>query len=533
MLEDARRIPTGTRIEADVCIVGSGPAGLSIAHALEGSGATLCVLEAGAERPDRATQSLLAGESAFFDGDELQRSRLSALGGTSRIWSGWCRPLDAEVFEPRRQVPGEGWPFGREELDPFYARAHELCGLGPFEYAPDRWRSQSDSCSPLQLDSDSVETRLYQMSPPTHFGREHRDRLRQSRGVRVLLRAVCTELATDASGRCITAVRVATLGGNHFEVVPGFTVLAAGGIENARLLLLSDRQVPGGLGNERDLVGRYFMEHPYVTAGRLALERPGDAPLSFYYPHASTCDGQRATVRGVIGIPRSRLEKEGLLPVALFPLPAWESAGLLGSRGAGALRELALSWRSGWLPERTGARLARALGDPAGCLGSLYHRLLRPRLGAGAPGTLRIRAFCESEPVRSNRVRLCAERDRLGRRRVRVDWTPSELERRSLARGFELLGRALERAGIGRLTSTLGSDAEDPIEGGRHHMGTTRMHADAARGVVDADGRVHGTANLFVAGSSLFPAAGFANPTLTIVALALRLADHVRARLRP
>ena len=271
MLDDARRIPDGTRVEADICVVGSGPAGMSLALELMGSGHRLCMLEAGGERPDRATQSLFDGEASFYPENELQESRLACLGGTTRVWAGWCRPLDAAAFEPRSWVDEDGWPFGREELDPFYERAQALCGLGWFDDEVSRGRPEA--AKPLPLPADLVETRLFQMSPPTRFGREYRRAVRDAPDVRVLLRAVCTELVPDAAGR-IATLRAATLEGGAFEVTARFYVLAAGGIENPRLLLLSDRARPGGLGNERDLVGRYYMDHPYVTAGRLSLHGP-------------------------------------------------------------------------------------------------------------------------------------------------------------------------------------------------------------------------------------------------------------------
>jgi choline dehydrogenase-like flavoprotein len=338
-------------------------------------------------------------------------------------------------------------------------------------------------------------------------------------------------------------VRVATLAGGRFDVSARLFVLAAGGIENPRLLLLSDRDRPSALGNGHGLVGRYFMEHPYVTAGWLRLEQRGGTErlrprrggsgrrpppgLGFYYPHAASRDGGRATIRGVFTLSPGIVRRERLLTPALFPLPAWESTSTVDSRGGEALRALVAAARRGVWPARGWQRLLDVAADPRGSLGSLHHRLLRPRLGGAPPRTVRIRGFCEAHPRYAQRVTLVAARDRLGRRRTRVEWSPSPLELRSLARGFELLATGLRDSGIGRMEWSLDPDRVT-FEGGCHHMGTTRMHADPSRGVVDADGRVHELANLFVSGSSVFPTAGFANPTLTIVALAIRLADHLK-----
>lgn len=541
MLEDARRIPDEAGLETDVCIVGGGAAGLTLALELRGSGLRTCVLEAGARRPDRATQSLLEGEGTYLGG-RLHETRLAALGGTTRVWSGWCRPLERPAFEPRGGVIEDGWPFDRGQLEPFYARAHALCGLGPYDYDPSSWRSETGR--PLELPGGGIETRLYQMSPPTRFGKAYRRTLADADDLRVLLRAVCTELVTDANGRRISAARVATLAGNRFDVSARFFVLAAGGIENPRLLLLSDRGRSAGLGNGHGLVGRYFMEHPYVTAGRLHLE-PRDAAelagrqrraagagrpsgLGFYYPHTASRDGARGTVRGVFTLSPATVRRDGLLTPVLFPLPAWEGVSAVDSRGGEALRVLAAAARRGVWPTEGWRRVLDAAADPLGSLGSLYHRLVRPRLGGGMPGSVCIRGFCECHPRYSQRVVLVAARDRLGRRRTRVDWSLSPLQIRSLTRGYELLAAGFREAGIGRLEWSLDPERVT-FEGGRHHMGTTRMHSDPTRGVVDPDGGVHDVGNLFVAGSSVFPTGGFANPTLTIVALAIRLADHLKS----
>lgn len=525
MLEDAREIPTGTRIVADICVVGAGPAGLSVVLDLIGSGLDVCVLEAGGRRPDRATQSLLEGETSFDPAGPLQEARLACLGGTTRVWGGWCRPLDAADFAGRRD--DEGWPFGREHLDPFYRRAHELCGLGPFDYDVGAWCSGGDGALPLP--EDLAETRLFHISPPTRFGHEYRPPLRAAARVRVLLRAVCAELLPEDGSDRVGAARVVTLEGGSFEVTARHYVLAAGGIENARLLLLSDRLDANGLGNASGLVGRYFMEHPYVTAGRLHLEG-SDVPLEFYRPHRASRNGGSSRVRGVWIPAPDRVRADGLLGSAHFPLPSWAPSP--ESEGATALGAIARLLHGGWLPAAGGRHLLRALRDPTGTLGALYHRLVDPRLGRWSSEMIRVRSFCEAEPLRSRRVRLSDARDALGRRRIRVEWSPSDLELRSLRRGQELVGRALADAGIGRLECSLGTDQQPEIETASHHMGTTRMHPDPARGVVDANCRVHGHHNLFIAGSSVFPTAGFANPTLTIVALALRLADHLRARAR-
>ncbi len=524
MFEDARKIPLDTVVNADVCVVGAGPAGLSLALQLSSS-TRVCLLEAGGLRPDRATQDLLRGEGPGYLA--LEDAQLSCFGGATRVWSGWCRPLDESVFRPRDWMGAVSWPFEREDLDPYYERAHELCELGPYEYDTSWWADESSA--PLMLARDLTTTTVFQFSPPTRFGTTYRREVSDSPKLQVLLRAVATELVATESGRRIDRLRVRTLTGGSFEVAARLYVLAAGGIENPRLLLLSDRSHTGGVGNEHDLVGRYFMEHPYVNSGWLSLDRDCSS-LAFYWPHPVRRNGISTTVRGVFTMPREEVLSQRLVNCALFLLPPYEAHPALATKGADALRVLATSVRRGWLPPDIGRHVADAVRDPRGTMSAAYLRL-RPQGDLDRARRLRLRAYCEPLPRHDQRVALRRSRDALGRHRVRLAWEPSDLARRSMRRAHELMDAAFRQAGLGQVECLLGKPGEPPIEGGKHHMGTTRMHPDPKRGVVDQNSRVHGADNLFVTGSSVFPTAGYANPTLTIVALALRLADHLQARL--
>ncbi len=525
MIGDARTIASGTRIEADVCIVGAGAAGLTLAMELVGSPLGVILLEAGGRRPDRATQSLLRGESQGYG--PLEEARLSCLGGTTRVWSGWCRPLGATDLQARDWVDEDGWPFERAHLDPFYERAQALCDLCPYDYATASW--ETESASSLRLANDLVQTAVFQLSPPTRFGRLYRGTLAAATNITVLQRAVATELVPAPSGQAIRRLEVATLSGRSFWVGARIYVLASGGIENPRLLLISDSVQAAGVGNDTDIVGRYFMEHPYSTSGTLRLS-DGHPQLAFYWPHHVTRDGVRTKVRGVF-VTAERARRERLLRCALLLMPPHYSHPSMSSEAAKALGRLALALRGGWLSPVIRDDFATAARDPVGATRALYHRMRRGEGAFHRTRRLHVRAFCEPLPRPSSRVRLTRERDRLGRRRVRLGWDPSELERRSMKRAHQLLDEALRQVGIGRVECTLDTAEEPPMETGFHHMGATRISRDRRRGVVDEDCRVHGVDNLFVAGSSVFPTAGFANPTLTIVALALRLADHIKSLL--
>jgi choline dehydrogenase-like flavoprotein len=486
MIVDARHVPDASVLECDVCIVGAGAAGITIAREFLGRPVQVVLLESGWLKPDAETQSLYAGEVSerrYFD---LDAARSRYFGGTTNVWTGECRPLDAQDFERRDWVPDSGWPFGLDELLPFYKEAQSVCQLGPYGYTADDWRGHG--VRPMAIEGGRIQSYAFQYSPPTRFGAVYRNELRQARNVVTYLGANVVDLETPAPAQRVSAVKVACLTGTSFRVAARAFVLATGGIENARILLLADRVQPAGLGNGHDLVGRYFMEHIYLDAA--AEIRAPTGAIGEFYTSGHWVDGRR--VRGILGLDPAVRRRERLT----------NYCGVIVEPRASML-----------------TRLRNAIAD------------VRAK---AAPRTYHLKNVMEQAPNADSRVTLGQDRDRLGCRRPVLRWRLSSIDKSTAHRAHAILGEELTRSGVGHMTSTMGGEA-DPwptsVRGARHHMGTTRMHADPRRGVVDADCRVHGIANLYVAGSSVFPTVGAANPTLTIVALALRLARHLQNRL--
>jgi choline dehydrogenase-like flavoprotein len=477
VLADARSVPHGAAIDADVCIVGGGAAGITLARELSAPTRRVVLLESGFDEPDPATQSLYDGVSRgvpyFALGDETTRTR--QFGGSTNQWNGECRPLSELDFEPRTWLPGSGWPFDLAHLRPYYDRAQAVCELGPYGY----------TAVDESLDG-AVECTLIQYSAPTRFGPQSRDAFARAASTTVYLGANVVDLVVTPSGRALERVEVVTIAGDRFTVRARSFVLATGGVENARLLLASDGVVRGGIGNAHDLVGRSFMEHLYLDDAAVIV---ADRRFAATFGADRQLDGHR--VRNALTLSDSTQRAEGL-PGSTFVVGAQPST-------------------RGWA-RRANATIRRIVD------------MLRSSVAVP------VKHIQEQVPNRDSRVLLADERDRLGSRRVVLDWRVSDDDRTAAARSHAILDGALRAAGIGRVvTSRLDGGAEWPagLRGARHHMGTTRMHPDPTRGVVDADCRVHGVANLYVAGSSVFPTSGTANPTLTIVALALRLADHL------
>jgi choline dehydrogenase-like flavoprotein len=519
LLRDARTVPTGTVLESDVCIVGGGAAGIALARELVGQPFRVCLLESGGLRPNPGTQSLYQGESVGVAYERLDRVRSSVLGGTTDRWTGTCRPLDEIDFEARAWVPHSGWPFEAGHLRSYYERAHAVCQLGPFVYDVSAWEDRGTHPA-FSLTQGRVATTIFQFSPPTRFGRLYRGELARASNLAVYLYANALELETDPTGATVTRARIACLDGGSFAVASRLFVLAAGGIENARILLLSDATLPRGLGNQHDLVGRFFMEHPHPDSGVFLPSRSLSTTL--YGIH--TVRGTR--IRGALALAPEVLRREGLLGYSLLLQPEIPRAIMM-------LRHLWSALRSRLVSEHDWHRVLDAQASLRG--------RLRRRGGSAGLGSRRVRlrplrlvSRAEQSPNPESRVSLGAERDALGRPRARLDWRLSPLDKRSILRSLEIIGREIGVAGVGQFRITLTADDSTwplPLRGGAHHMGTTRMHDDPRQGVVDRDCRVHGVVNLYVAGSSVFPTVGYANPTLTIVALAIRLADRVKTLL--
>lgn len=527
MFLDARRIPNGTSFDAAICVVGTGPAGLSLAHALSGTGHKVLLLEAGGHWTSAASQQLAIAESIGVPFLPAHISRRRAFGGTSRWWAGFCRPLDDEVFAQRPWIDGSGWPITRETLEPFYAQALELLDIDDPVWDPVEWQQGvREMLAPANGTSPLLPVNLYR-APQRFLGARYRDAVRASATIDVMLNAHATAFAMNEEGTRVTAVAVRSPEGNELRVAARHFVLATGGIENARLLLLSNKVHRRGIGNDHDCVGRYLMNHPHLAAAWIPL-------------HDEARSGQRArSQRKVPEVQRvalspERAAAEGIAQFSayLYPVAAPNHHPWARSVGYSSLISL------------LGAnRVAAVQQDPIPLVGAILKDI--PGLAKDIAGKVTNRftdqpflcAIAETEqvPNRESRVTLSGERDALGLPMATVDWRLTEQDKRTLTRGIEILDETFQACGFRpalRESWLLDEDlVHYPGEDWAHHAGTTRMSLNPRMGVVDTDCRIHGVANFYVAGCSVFPAEGMAPPTLTIMALALRLGAHIKEQL--
>jgi choline dehydrogenase-like flavoprotein len=501
---DARGLPAGHRIEADLCVVGSGAAGLTIASHFMGGPRRVAVLESGGLAADAEVQSLNAGEIVGQQDAPLVGSRLRYFGGTTNHWTAHVHPLAPIDFEPRPWVPDSEWPFRFPTLAPYYDKAGEFFGLPARPFDVDAWMREGAPPA-WRFEGRRVESSVVRVLPRANarLGPRLRAAIEKSENVTVFLFANVLEFRPNESEDRVRDVRLQAIGGQELTAQARDYVLAAGGIENARILLLSSGERERGFANRENLVGAFFANHPEAGVAELWLTDPGQG-AGFYQLRANPLAAGFGTLALSAGLQRQaevqncsfRVDPHG------FVGPAGAQSTDLGPHVVEVAREMDAPRRS-----------------PA------------PAPGRTTPCVLR--AFLEPAPNRDSRVRLGRERDRFGQRRAALDWRLGESDSRSLGRTVKVLAQQLGASGLGRLRGRFpkeGFRVVDP-RGSFHHMGTTRMHQDPKRGVVDANCRLHGVSNLFVAGSSVFPTYGTVNPTFTIVALALRLADHLEGRM--
>lgn len=462
----------------DVCIIGSGPAGTTLASELAARGRSVLMLEAGGTQFDEASQKEYEGEVVGPLKFPLEVGRLRYLGGTSNHWGGFCQALDAIDFEPK--VPGVDteWPIRRGDLDPFLARAESILELGP---------AKEDAPFGEHLRLTSMR-----YSPPVNFARKYRPALEASRDATVVLNACVVDLRERAG--TIESVDVRDPAGVSHPVRARRFVLCAGGIENSRLLLWANYKNSGRVVRDPRTLGRYWIEHPHFTIGEALLEE--NAPFEYDRWNIAWASPTARTLR-----------ERGLL-----------NAGLRLTRKS----------------RESSRQLVADLACVAPELGAWAMAKLKRRLFCGAM----MRASWEQAPQPWNRVVLSRDLDRHGVPRAELHWRLSDLDRRTVLGSATLFAEEIATRKLGRVRldpwvfGRGGFPSDDEVKG-NHHMGGTRMHRDPARGVVDADCRVHGIANLYVGGSSVFPSGGAANPTLTIVQLALRLSDRLAAAPAP
>jgi choline dehydrogenase-like flavoprotein len=530
-LIDVNDFESTSAITADVCIVGAGAAGITVASELDGSSQTVCLVESGSYGPDEETQSLYDIDIVGYPVRENFMSRARYFGGSCNLWAGRSMKLTELDIAPREWIPHSGWPITYAELDRYYGKAEKILRVPSFErFEHITLRRQMGQQEKELFDKDDLKPNISMWAKkPWRFGAAYRAQLKRSRNISVYLNANVTEILLNREGTSVEALSVATLSGKKLRIKAKRFVLACGGMETARLLLVSQGVQKEGIGNQFAVVGRYYMDHPRTVFGKVKLSGQQRLPLLLGDPLSQGM--------AQVGIQFSeRVQKrERLLNHYLTFERQWSEQTAKGYQSF--VHTMKILLRKGYSGNRfsiSGAKLAKVpeliyLLAPRELMLHFLYRIVKTvknKISSGMTELIVVN-YCEQAPNPQSRVYLSQERDRLQMNRLVLDWKVTDDETKSLTRLQELVDSYLKKTHIGYLDNTSQKLSDLSYTDASHHIGTTRMSDDPRTGVVDRHCRVHGVNNLFVAGSSVFPTSGNADPTLTIVALGVRLAEHL------
>lgn len=524
MIVDLDRVLEKELNKATVCILGGGVAGLVLANELRNQMKGVVVLESGTEQFSMRSQKQYATETFPENFPDPNYSRLRFLGGSSNHWENSTSPLSPIDFEKRSWIENSGWPITYADIEPFYSRAADYCGTKSDGYETDYWTAQLNHQDVLKS-SRSLSTGVAKAaSPPTRFFSKYKEPLTSSTNVTIYKNANVVDLEFDSQQEKVDRVFVESKPGKRHSIDADIFVMCFGGIENPRYLLEFNQKYSNKLGNQGDCVGRYFMEHPVVRAAHFHAQEQD----KFAFYHGEALKGR--TVKGFFQL-NERALKEHLLTNMRMPLIPATNYTL--SDGISSYHSINDAISDFELPDEFGNHVYNIFSDIDMVIEAVSRKSFDAKLFEQADqfGGFELQIMIEQTPDRDNRIKLGEQKDDFGIRKVIVDWRLSEQDKERMWQGLELVAKDIGASSLGRLK--LLKDREDRMWGsqlgfGNHHMGTTRMSESSAKGVVDKNQKVFGTSNLFIGGSSVFSTGGHVPPTLTIVAMAVRLAEHIK-----
>ena len=507
---DARNLDNNSIIQGDICIIGAGAAGISIALDWMDSPFKVILLEGGGFEYDDRVQELYAGKTTGQKYYPLRSARLHYFGGTTGHWAGMCSPFDPIDFKKRDWVPHSGWPITREDLDPFYEKANSVLKLGPYNYNYDYWNKEIPNFNRFPLDDKVIRNKIWQFSQ-AQFGNIYKKTVEEAKNIHLYTYANAVDIKTEENVSTVTEVIVKNYAGKIHSVKAKHFIMACGAIQNARMLLASNTQAPKGLGNDNDLVGRYFQEHLEVPSAELWLSKPFPTDLYSWQYGVTKAYAELAITEEVQSKEKMLNGTASLQPLsfAIHEKPRMETWQ------DGDPRKSAENMFSSW------DEAAEKAINEKGSIDLAYQ--LNTRI--------------EQAPNPNSRITIGPEKDELGVPRANLHWELTALDKYSVRKIYKILGQQFGLAGIGRirLKEFLRDENDDTFpdstNGGWHHMGTTRMSEDPKTGVVNSNCQVHGITNLFVAGSGCYVTSAAPNPTLTVTAISLRLSDYLKCKM--
>ena len=541
MFIDCRSLEDKRTFDADICIIGAGAAGMSIALEFANKPFNVILLESGGLEPDPDTQSLYEADNIGINYRDLDKARARYFGGSTACWGGWCRPLDPIDFEQRPWIPNSGWPIARGEMDPWYERSQNFLGITDQNYdlAYNQEKLASAGIQLFPFQGPDVVSVINKFCPQKRLGKVYKSEIERIRNVTTYIFSNVTNIQLDPNTGLVKHLDVATNNGRSHKFSAKVFILATGGIENPRLLLSSNSVATAGIGNQMDLVGRYFMDHPRIRTNlidldkQVAYRRIYDATVATAKQYLGNNVGGVAahialsdSAQRQYHMPNSRTYLKALYYPKMTEFDTHK-------------RDLKQAIKWGLKYNYPMATVLENMGRAAPAMLRVAPEAIAGFVDAQLNfGFLKQRFELESvfEPVPNpdSRVQLTDQIDRLGQRKAVVNWKLTDQDLKNFEYVTDRVVTELEDVGaIKRLDNPVDKIdyANLSVEGCYHHMGTTRMGASPATGVVDSDCRVFGCDNLYVAGSSVAPTVGSDMPTITLVALAIRLSAHLEKSL--
>jgi choline dehydrogenase-like flavoprotein len=522
MIVDLKTTRDSPEFSCDLCIVGSGAAGLAIGSEMLPTRFETVIVESGGLELEAPTQALYDVDVSGLPHPGSTKGRFRVCGGSTTQWGGQALPLMPLDFERRDWVPHSGWPISFEELGPYYKRAARFLRVDDRNFDTDLFTHLRTQ--PAAFDSQRVWYHFSKWSPQPSLREHYLADLTNSDRCTLLLHANVTTILLSEERNRVSRIAVQSLEGQTAFVCAKMFVLCAGGIETARLLLSNNKQQSHGIGNEHDLVGRFFQDHPSAMIGWLESHNLAQAQKLLNVFHKN---GLKYSVR-CTATPQWQRENR-TLNVSMGTTLVADNLGLEGAK------EVYAAIRKKQFDAKIGRKLLRVTGHPAASILPAWHFLVHGR--SFSPGArLQFGLTSEQEPNPESRILLSGKTDALGIARSNVRWKLSEQTLITIRLFARTLREEFHRAGIGeiKLEEWVLSDSDrwtDHITDQYHHMGTTRMNDSARLGVVDRHCMVHGVSNLYIGSSSVFPTSGHSNPTLTIIALSMRLTDRLKLEL--
>lgn len=526
MYINGKTLSSSRKFTADVCVLGAGVAGITMANELAKKGLSVCLLEAGGETRDEKVQKSAKANSVPSIYPDPMSSRLRMLGGTSNHWANNTSPLSPIDFEKREGFDVSGWPIRYEDLLPYYDKAAEYCGAGNDGYDPKYWHNKFSTAPVIGSDNPTLKLGMAKASvPPTRFFKEHGETLKLNNKVTIISYAEVVSLKYSNSRKSIDYIEFKSPNNVSHTVESGRYVMAFGGLENARMLLHFNNLNNNEMGNQGGSVGAYFMDHPTLRGAQLYTNDPSKFTL---FKGEMLSDYKRF-VLNFIELSEDKLKEEQLTNVRL---PLVEATRQQLSHGISSFHMLKdrLSGKS------ISGDLAGHITNVVMDLDIVADTVSRKKWGTpiiesvNEQGGFQVPLMMEQTPYRENRVSLSNRRDKHGIGLLNINWRITNKDKERLWRAIDIFSMEMGKQGLGRVRSLKERSSRlfaDQIGFGHHHMGTTRMSNSPEDGVVDSEQKVFGVSNLFMAGCSVFSTGGHVPPTLTIVATTIRLADII------